>query len=209
MRIIGDVHGKFDQYLSIIEGLDHSIQIGDFGFREEHEKKVALGQPNHKILFGNHDDYTYVDRDYSLGNIMFPQIDGIGCLSIRGANSIDRGYRTIGISWWPQEELPLQESTDLLIREQHRKVDILFSHDGPQDFIFEKFGYSPSVTRLLVDVALMLYKPSLCIFGHHHVSMDEWHNGTRMICLNELEYLDLTEEFYEDHLKQAEILFAP
>ena len=32
VRIIGDVHGKYEEYLLLLSAADYSVQIGDMGF---------------------------------------------------------------------------------------------------------------------------------------------------------------------------------
>ena len=63
LLIIGDVHGKFGQYEDIIENYSgRSIQVGDFGFKLPHEWHLENVNPfMHKINFGNHDDYSFLN----------------------------------------------------------------------------------------------------------------------------------------------------
>lgn len=35
VTLIGDVHGKFDQYYNIVKNKEYSIQLGDFGFTKD------------------------------------------------------------------------------------------------------------------------------------------------------------------------------
>ena len=64
LLIIGDVHGKVNEYWKILQKWDKrhcSIQVGDFGFKKQHEwhlKNIDFSQ--HQINFGNHDDYSFL-----------------------------------------------------------------------------------------------------------------------------------------------------
>jgi len=85
MYIIGDVHGKIETYLKIVKNLkDNSLQVGDFGFKEEWDKlhNSNLDPNQHKINMGNHDHLPYLETSpYSTKNFSFWK----GIFIIRGA----------------------------------------------------------------------------------------------------------------------------
>ena len=111
IALIGDVHGYVEQYNELAGKYQWSLQLGDFGFAETY-KRITTDPKFHKILGGNHDDYTrrrwdlpffvytntYINQpanflsDFGVWNTIF---------FVRGANSIDRDERTVGIDWWP------------------------------------------------------------------------------------------------------------
>lgn len=107
IRIIGDVHAKFDEYFDIAKGVERSVQVGDFGvgfFKDEdyarHNLSV-LGQ-DHRFIRGNHDDpqkcktfSNYIVDGFVHEDIMF----------VGGAKSVDAINRVEGTSWWKDEEL--------------------------------------------------------------------------------------------------------
>jgi hypothetical protein len=105
--IIGDVHGKYDEYVELIRSLPEdaqSIQIGDFGFEYDVFEKENIGF-NHRFFGGNHDNYDKI-RDCANAVLDFGQLGDDGNIFfVRGAFSIDRYIRTIGVDWWPNEEL--------------------------------------------------------------------------------------------------------
>ena len=63
INIIGDVHGKVDEYKDIISNLDYSVQIGDMAF-DYSDIKI---DDHHKILLGNHDNYDFLCPHEVLG----------------------------------------------------------------------------------------------------------------------------------------------
>jgi len=109
--IVGDVHGQVNEYYKILQKYkpEFSIQVGDFGFKKEHEWFLKnIDCDKNRINFGNHDDISFVSREYSLGNYThFHQDTEI--MTVRGADSIDKQYRTEGISWWRNEEFVLEK----------------------------------------------------------------------------------------------------
>ena len=53
MLIIGDVHGKINEYLQLIKNRKHSIQLGDFGVGFVDIPELPI---NHRFIRGNHDN---------------------------------------------------------------------------------------------------------------------------------------------------------
>ena len=89
LLLIGDVHGKVSKYGDIVSRHNgDSIQVGDFGFKEEHEWHIANIDPSkHKICFGNHDDTTYLNHPHSCGGWSYNE--KLKLMTIRGAFSVD------------------------------------------------------------------------------------------------------------------------
>lgn len=129
LTLIGDVHGKFDEYYNIAKDADYSVQVGDFGFEKEWNKLYysGLNPEKHKVLGGNHESYnTCVHSPHYLGDYGSTIIDGINIFYVRGAISINRAeqrtsdkeyFRKYGVkqqSWWSQEELNLDEMIDCI-----------------------------------------------------------------------------------------------
>lgn len=186
MLIIGDVHSKVNFYWKLIQGIDESIQVGDFGFAEQHEWHIAnCDSTKHKIVFGNHDDYAYLNRVHSLGNWSWNA--NYDLFTIRGAKSIDRMHRIEGVSWWKEEELNWTESNEVIDNYSTIKPRIVISHDCPESISMHWFGHSGSFTRVLLQNLLEIHTPELWIFGHHHRNKNDMINGTRFICLGELQ----------------------
>lgn len=211
MLIVGDVHGKIDQFWSIC--LDYweqnpqskVIQLGDVGFHNSYEKLIKLfrGTYAHKglltIVPGNHDDYARCIE--SRGSSKWKYTGGIKIHNTtsqddmffqRGANSIDKHLRTEGKDWFSNEEMTytqLGKAVDLYIESKPR---IMFSHTCPSSVKKQLFGYDESSrTEQALQVMFELHQPEIHFFGHFHSSRDEVINGTRFICLAELETYEL------------------
>ncbi len=196
IRIIGDVHCKIQEYADIISTCDESIQVGDFGLQGEWdwlEKNVSL---KHKINMGNHDFIPYVNKPHSLGNWSFER----GIFTVRGAYSIDFYKSTEGLDWFRNEELNYQETNEVFDKWELIKPNIVVTHDCPNTVAEILFGmpntginkekYKTS-TRDLLQGLFEVHQPDIWLFGHHHKHRDEVIEGTRFICLAELESFDL------------------
>lgn len=192
LLIIGDVHGKINDYWKIIN--KHkipSIQVGDFGFKKEHEwflKNVDFNK--NQINFGNHDDYTFLNEQHSLSNYSYAHESKI--MTVRGAYSIDRGYRIENLDWWANEELNYEEMLNAIDFYNLNKPKIMITHDCPdyaRRYLFDI--RDKSITSNGLQAMFENHQPDIWIFGHHHKSRNQTINGTRFICLGELETLIL------------------
>lgn len=190
--IIGDVHGKVEEYSHLIEGREESIQLGDFGFKKEHDWFIAnvAGRGLHRILFGNHDYIPNLFEDYSLGNyscLLSGQV-----FAIRGADSIDKRSRIVGRDWWPEEEIDLRIWDAIIGSYRHWRPRVVLSHDCPQSVREQLFGIvQSSRTSQGLQACLDIHRPELWVFGHHHRSLSETIDGTTFRCLAELETMEI------------------
>lgn len=204
MRFIGDVHGKWNEYLTVIDRCDKSIQVGDFGLgfdREELEPNLA---PNHRFIRGNHDSPTscakhsgWIADGTQEGNMFF----------LGGAESIDRHMRVEGVSWWRDEQISQEVAWDITGKFYNGELTpkIVVTHDCPWSVALKIFGRDyywlknemPSTTQQVLDSIFESYQPKLWIFGHWHEDRDEVIDGTRFICLGELSYIDVDLETLE------------
>ena len=189
MIIIGDIHGKIDSYYEILSKYKSpSIQVGDFGFSKQHRWHLDnLDSSIHKINFGNHDDYTYLNKPHSLGNFNYYK----NVFTIRGAESIDKHLRTENLDWWREEELSYSQMQECIDFYEKIKPEIVVSHDCPDDVRKALFNIKDkSITSTGLQFMFEIHQPKLWIFGHHHKSKNEVINGTKFICLDELEVYD-------------------
>jgi Icc-related predicted phosphoesterase len=196
MRIIGDVHTKIAKYAEIISTCKESIQVGDFGLQPEWDWLEECVSLSHKINMGNHDFIPYINKSHSLGNWSYER----GIFTVRGAYSIDFYNSREGLDWFRNEELNYGESNEVYENWMKIKPEIVVTHDCPASVAEKLFGfpttginkdYFKSTTRELLQSLFEEHQPKIWIFGHYHKSKDEVINGTRFICLAELEYLDL------------------
>jgi hypothetical protein len=203
ITIIGDVHGKYKRYHEIIREKDrheYTIQLGDFGF--DYSTLKNSDPKNHVFIGGNHDNYEVVnDVPNYLGDYgHMVNFNGINFFFFRGAYSIDRQYRTIGVDWWEQEQLKIEDF--IKARELYRgvKPDIVLTHDCPQSLypyllppgakIYE------NITSWALEELFNIHQPKIWRFGHFHKSWNMTINGTNFRCLNELETEVLTKDSY-------------
>ena len=191
-RFIGDCHGKIAEYLAICSGCERSVQVGDMGLGFKgvylpHDEVIS-----HRFVRGNHDDpNACAEHPYWIEDGTYK--DGI--MYIGGAWSIDREYRTEGVSWWRDEELSMEELNNIVDMAVKNKPRVMVTHDCPTSVLDKIFGYPYIIktrTGQALDTILELCKPKLWIFGHHHKDVDKVIDGTRFICLNELSFIDLT-----------------
>lgn len=184
--LIGDVHGKINEYLKIINKTKFStIQLGDFGFKKQHNWHLKnIDNSKHKILFGNHDDYTFLNENHSLGD--YYSNDNYMC--VRGAYSIDQHHRIENVDWWRNEELSYNEMIDAIDHYNTIKPKIMLTHDCPQIIRQHIFGITEkSITSNALQMMFENHQPDTWVFGHHHRSVDVVIKNTRFVCLNELE----------------------
>ena len=191
MLVIGDVHGKVDQYWKILqreEAQDGSIQLGDFGFKTQHDwHSEHIDGEKHLILFGNHDYYPYLYEGASLRD--FNVFSEYNMMTIRGADSIDKEFRIKGLNWFKDEEMGQGIMHLCKMCYKNTKPKIMITHDCPQSVRATMFGiYDASATSVFFDELMEIHKPDLWIFGHHHQSREETLFGTKFKCLDELEY---------------------
>ena len=190
MRVIGDVHGKINTYWKLIQNQNSSIQLGDFGFKKQHDWHLEnIDSNKHKVLFGNHDYYPYLQKQHSLGD--FNYSDGIFC--VRGAYSIDKHHRVEGRDWFVNEELSYMEFQTIIDEYEKVKPDVVISHDCPISIYVGVLGIhdSKSITPKALDMMFETHKPKMWIFGHHHRDLKVNIKGTDFICLDELSYIDI------------------
>lgn len=197
---IGDVHGKYGPYKTILKDHIRTIQVGDMGvgFIDPHTEKAmpnpphhAMVKDNHRFIRGNHDNPA-VCREHSQwikdgtveGEVMF----------IGGATSIDREWRIKDYTWWQDEELSVQDLHTMLNIYHTTRPRVMVTHECPEvvaervlaAYNMRKFE-DRSATRQAFQAMLETHQPDIWIFGHWHVSFDSTINGTRFVCLAELE----------------------
>ncbi len=214
ITLIGDIHGKYNEYHKIVSKSEYSLCLGDFGFGKTwgNLHNSNLNSSNHKVIPGNHENYdTCMNSPYCLGDYGASTLNDIEFYFIRGGISIDRAYR-IGEelsgspkTYWSQEELSFSQMLDCIEDYKTNHQNIILSHVPPAsiiDFIHPngnsilqryKFheGFRES-TSLLGDELLKIRAPDLWVFGHHHKKFDQTINGTRFICLPELATMEIT-----------------
>lgn len=204
ITIIGDVHGKFDAYAKICKGFTSTIQIGDFGVGFLNSRGKISPEPvlpgDHKFFPGNHDNRQKCKENPNcLGDY---GVTPYGIFFVSGAWSIDHKARTLGINWWDDEELTMEQIYEAMQLYQQIKPDIVLTHDAPfsvSSKILEEtpnpmFGPKNRRTRtgMFLETIFEIHKPKKWIFGHWHHSWVKEIDGCEFRCLNELKTYTLT-----------------
>lgn len=222
LRIISDTHGKNNRfasyyyykkaeeegrtYLKILDdahqnGVKHTLQIGDLGWRENLSIMAGLSPDYHKTLRGNHDDQDNI-LSHDIGDYGIMTHGDVTFGYVRGEYSIDKERRLqkdeiarFGKTWWEQEELPYSEMLKALEFFSGRDIKLFISHGAP-DFLIEHLvpviRYAPSRTSKLLTAIYEEVNIENWIFGHYHKNIDlPSDKGTKFKCLNELAYIDV------------------
>lgn len=202
LLLIGDVHGKWEQYAKILEKYEpeRSVQVGDFGigFVPEDEERLEqvryamdnFGAGNNRYIRGNHDNPQSCREDpRCIADATFEEDTGIFYLG--GAWSIDHAWRTPGIDWWPDEELSMDELYAAIDVYERVKPRMVVTHECPEDIIGHMCPWYrreyPSRTRDALASMWSIHKPEKWVFGHWHTTVVNTIDDCKFICLNELE----------------------
>jgi predicted phosphodiesterase len=193
ITVVGDIHGKYKRMHEIIREKDkheYIVALGDVGF--DFSTLNNVDPDKFKIVGGNHDNYNkIINIPHYLGDYGFTTLNGISFFFYRGAYSIDRQYRTIGIDWWEDEQNNIE--TFMKARELYREIkpDIFLAHDCPDFMVPEYIGpYAKryeNITGWALGELYKIHQPKLFIHGHYHVSKNTQYGDTKFVCLNELE----------------------
>ena len=188
IRFVGDVHGKINDYVKIVQDCERSVQVGDFG--AGFVKMPILDPHKHKFIRGNHDNPNTCKTTPNW--IKDGEIED-NILYVGGAFSIDRNSRVEGINWWSDEELTIVELNEIIDKAEIYQPKIIVSHDCPTRVAEILFGKKPLKTRTQDALAAVfnVCQPKIWVFGHWHEDKDQIINNCRFICLNELSYIDL------------------
>jgi hypothetical protein len=200
ITLIGDLHGKYERYHRIIRQTEkhpYTLQIGDFGFKYDSLKNVD--STKHLILPGNHDNYD-ICYNYShfMGDYGYTSLNRVEFFYYRGAYSIDRQHRTVGIDWWENEQVSIDQF--MKARELYRiiKPKIVITHDCPQTIASMMLEPGQRVyentTSWALQELLNIHEPKYWFFAHWHQSRTMQYGNTKFICLDELETYELTKE---------------
>jgi len=203
IRFIGDVHGKYGPYKRLIAEVPCSIQVGDMGVGFRNWQGDIKGNPphyamvagDHRFIRGNHDNpeecrkhSQWIPDGHIEGKMMF----------VGGAISIDKHLRQEGYNWWSDEQLSPDDLAYLIEVYEAAKPHTMVTHECPQSIVPAFLGHYKNElepggadTRKAFEMMLAIHRPKLWIFGHWHQSLDYTHDGTRFICLAELEHKDI------------------
>lgn len=205
VKFIGDVHGKFSQYAKIIAEHKDTIQVGDMriGFRRYPHGEPSQNPPYDKMVAsnawfirGNHDNpWTCKKHTQWIADGIVMDIAGRKTMFVGGGLSIDKEYRIEDYSWWPEEELSQADMWKIAGIYEAVKPEVMVTHECPISAItlipHTHHFTDNSRTSQFLESLWNIHKPKLWVHGHHHISSDKILEGTRFVCLAELEMKEL------------------
>jgi len=208
--VTGDTHREMDRLYRFNKNNnltkdDYLIVLGDFGFiwsgdQADCRLLNCIDKFKFTTLFidGNHDNFERLydfkkgvwnggkihrirDSIFHLRRGQVFNINGLRFFTFGGANSIDKIYRTEGISWW-KEEVPNQkeliEGTTNLQNHDYT-VDYVLTHECPREAFAQLKCYFPHMHKSFgneVKEMLSSYYYLLdfkkWFFGHYHEVLD-------------------------------------
>lgn len=188
VTFIGDVHGKYEPFKRILNNLDGDvIQLGDLGVGFNDSEL-----PNtFRFIHGNHDNPELcADMPQFLGRygMLYDKV-----MFASGAYSIDKHYRTVGVSWWEDEELHIREMYGAIELYEKVKPDIMITHDCPLS-VYDRMvsrHITKNSTADFLQALLEIHQPKKWIFGHHHISKGFRVGVTEFTCVGELDTLTI------------------
>lgn len=225
MFILSDVHGERGLMKPFLDSDEKiCIQLGDFGFIWKHNDYkynrflniFSKEYPEKEIytVLGNHENYASLNkmpivekngaRCRKIRNNVFAvergeiiSLEGKNCLCVGGADSLDKDWRIIGESWWPQEKI-FPETAEK-VKEKilaGANVDYVFSHCMPYFFMKEIWGEWAKVSdseKELDKIATYLLNsdasPNYWFGGHIHENNNLNVNNTTFVSLGIGEYV--------------------
>lgn len=203
MRLISDIHGNHNLYITYTAGVHSSIQLGDFGFGFFQQLQSVVDEcledryPNHRFIRGNHDnpDLCKASPNY-LGDYGVIETTTTKIFYVSGANSIDRQYRIENRDWWRNEELNYCQMDAALQLYTQEKPEYVVSHECPAFVVSQIHPASqvrPSNTQFFLESLYRTHEPRGWWFGHHHRDKIIRTDKTVFTCINMDSYLDVEE----------------
>lgn len=192
--------GKITEYFEANDDFnkeDYLIILGDVGvlWNEAEDQDVQQIFNNLPLttlwIDGNHDNFdlleSYPDEVWHGGRVHFIsdsiihlargqvfEIDGLTIFTFGGGNSIDKGVRQPGLSWWP-EEMPSDFEYEEGLRNLEKidwKVDYVLTHTCPEFIANELVTYlypgEEALQRYFNRIAENLEFEEW-FFGHWHI----------------------------------------
>lgn len=208
LALAGDWHGAGDWGADVIaavaaSGLDQLHHVGDFGiwpgrFGADYLAQIEAACAEHGVTLwvtpGNHEDWDRLDTLFAQApdapSAVSPHISllppgfrwefgGRTFLSLGGAPTLSFEKRTIGVDWWPSEELT---EADVERAIAGGPVEVMIGHDGPEGgtdaaaemIASNPFGFSAraqdyaAVGRERFTRAFHGVRPRFLAHGHYH-----------------------------------------
>lgn len=206
VAVCGDWHGNLSWLRTLARaitrlapGVTTVLQLGDWWMDTEASDRIFAdaGIERVYVVLGNHEPWPWIVRlfDARPGDAVrvsdvtwiLPRparlcIGGREVLSLGGASSVDRAYRTEGRDWWAEEAIT-DEHVDAAIA--GGAADIMLTHESPagtpvravRDLLSTNpFGFpqealaESEASRARVTRVWDAVRPTLLMHGHLHVS---------------------------------------
>lgn len=227
LRVLGDCHQEYKEYLKLVEDCEYTIQVGDLGYNVEplHGK---LRSNRDFVVNGNHEDYNKESPNYCMGQSW--SLGDYGVLNIpdfepifymRGEWSIDWKWRLRNqtwpqsgpTTWFEEEELSPADLEKAIALYSKVKPNFVVTHGCPKSIIKYvtdpnfclNFGYTQedinTRTSLALEEMLQIHQPRYFVFGHYHTYFNQVINGTNFICLDMLHTRKSNKNSYMDFPK--------
>ena len=206
--LVGDVHGRFNDLNALINKKrpDEVWCLGDFGYWPGFDKygleTIKPGKAIVRFLDGNHENHEALLLAVGIQDIpvpveLHPQIwymprgtvqvmpDGQKVMWMGGADSIDKGMRTAGFDWFPEETIKEHD----LWKVVEQKLDILLTHTCAQRNLHVMLRVqgekSKDPSNMYIDWILNKCQPDWHYFSHwHHWMRGAYTMNMHWECLN-------------------------
>ena len=178
---------------------DYVIILGDFGLLWQKNKtyyywKKWLEERNFTTLWldGNHENHAWINSlpvsewnggkvhriSENIIHLMRGQvfsIDGNSIFVCGGATSYDKAQRTVGISWWPEEDISFREVDEALtnLEKVENHVDYVLTHTCPHHMEYDMYeSVNPDPTGKFLEEVEKYVGFKKWYFGHHHIDKE-------------------------------------
>jgi Icc-related predicted phosphoesterase len=211
---LGDIHGEmgvFDRLRPALAPDDVIIQVGDFGIDPltaiEWDEAYGGTYPCPVYFIdGNHENFDVIEMwskdevtEIAKGLFYIPRgmvlnIKGQRIGFLGGGPSIDKYWRIVGRSWWPQELITPNDVTKLVCNVGNEPLDVLVTHVAPLNLNVKHFGKLcleewelpanwVDNCSMVVETLVDSLKPKLHVCGHMHRSVRD--GVTKILDINE------------------------
>lgn len=213
--ILGDLHGSWSalkRVAALVNSDDVIIQVGDFGIYpsclDDLKESFPDGFPCKVLVVdGNHEDFNIINQwskdtptEFHTNFFYMPrgyvtEINGEVFGFLGGAESVDRAWRTLGLDWFAEERVQMEDIDKLISNLKGRTIDVLITH-SPPEFVnrtyFPKFKEEEwglplgwiDESAVRINKAHWAVRPKKHYCGHMHSVIT--HDGIRIVNINEL-----------------------
>lgn len=178
------------------QGAQVIVHVGDFGlwtwstlYLEYLTRVLNSWEINLYFVDGNHEDFELLktfpigedgtrritERIFHLPRGFRWSWSGTSFLALGGAFSVDKGARTPGVDWFPDEEISLRDS---YVAAEGGPVDIMVTHDCPNGVTIPRIALMPNLPqsldqqayqhRMILGSVVDQVKPKVLVHGHYH-----------------------------------------